>query len=182
MGKCLMDKDFLIKTTNELYRLTLFFPKKEPLKYKMREVASKILSDPKKEEFEILENFFFVAQNQNWVSPSDILAVKENYSKLKQEFEQEKQQVAGNQAIEEEAEVVREKIGENELLLPERQKKIINILKDRGRLQVSQAQHFFPQVSKRTLRRDFEQMFRQGIIERMGERNETFYKIRAKEA
>jgi len=35
-----------------------------------------------------------------------------------------------------------------------------------------------PNVSKRTLRRDFEFLLKQGIVERIGERNETFYKIK----
>ena len=39
-----MNKDFLLKITNELYRLTLLFPKKEPLRYKMRELADDILA------------------------------------------------------------------------------------------------------------------------------------------
>ena len=39
-----MDKDFLIQLTTELYRLTLLFPKKEPLRYKMRELADEILT------------------------------------------------------------------------------------------------------------------------------------------
>ena len=39
----MIDKNLLIELTNTLYRLTLFFPKKEPLRYKMREVASDIL-------------------------------------------------------------------------------------------------------------------------------------------
>jgi Fic family protein len=33
-------------------------------------------------------------------------------------------------------------------------------------------------VTKRTLRRDFEKMLKEGIIERLGERNNTFYQIK----
>jgi len=40
-----MDPNHLLQITNELYRLTLLFPKKEPLRYKMRELADDILAD-----------------------------------------------------------------------------------------------------------------------------------------
>ena len=36
----------------------------------------------------------------------------------------------------------------------------------------------FPEVTKRTLRRDFEQMLGQGLVERIGERNNTFYQVK----
>ena len=52
------------------------------------------------------------------------------------------------------------------------------ILKEKGRAQVWEIKQIFPEVSKRTLRRDFEQMVNQGIIERMGERNDTFYQVK----
>jgi len=34
-----LDKNHLFEITNELYRITLLFPKREPLRYKMRELA-----------------------------------------------------------------------------------------------------------------------------------------------
>jgi len=40
-----MNKENLTQITNELYRLTLLFPKKEPLRYKMRELADDILAN-----------------------------------------------------------------------------------------------------------------------------------------
>ena len=39
-----MDKEYFIKLTSDLYQLTLFFPKKEPLRYKMRELANNVLA------------------------------------------------------------------------------------------------------------------------------------------
>jgi predicted HTH transcriptional regulator len=59
-----------------------------------------------------------------------------------------------------------------------RQEKILEILKEKGKAQVWELKQIFPEVSKRTLRRDFEQMLNQDLIERMGERNETFYQIK----
>src|SRR4030042_6519234 len=77
-----MDKEFLIQLTNKLYSLTLLFPKKEPLRYKIREVATNFLTNPNKEELETLNSLFEVALVQNWVSPSDVLLIKEEYFNL----------------------------------------------------------------------------------------------------
>ena len=93
-----MEKKFILQITNELYRLTLLFPKKEPLRYKMRELADDILFDlisvPQKTyrgqtpvsldgKLEVLDGFFEVAKNQNWIKPEDILNLQKEYIKLK---------------------------------------------------------------------------------------------------
>jgi len=172
-----MDKDFLIQLTNNLYRLTLLFPKKEPLRYKMREIADDILAKPNEKDLEVLDGFFEVAKSQNWVKISDILAIQKEYDNLKEELKK--------------AEPEKKKTNPGEIsmveaqprpLLPQamvgRQEKILAFLKENGRVQVWQVKQLFPEVSKRTLRRDFEQMLRQEKIERIGERNDTFYQIK----
>ena len=40
-----MDKNNLIEITKKLYQITLFFPKKEPLRYKIRELADDVLDN-----------------------------------------------------------------------------------------------------------------------------------------
>jgi len=160
-----MDKDFLIKLTNNLYRLTLLFPKKEPLRYKMRELADDILVNLTDEKLEILSSFFEVAKSQNWVSPSNILEIQKEYDSLKGELKQ--------------ALAVRPReVGRTGEIIPGRQQKILEILKEKGRAQVWEIQKIFPEVTKRTLRRDFESLLNQDLIERIGERNETYYQLK----
>jgi hypothetical protein len=172
-----MEKDFLIKLTNNLYRLTLLFPKKEPLRYKMREMADEILVKPNKKSLETLDSFFEVTKSQNWVSPSDILAIQKDYDSLKRGLERNKPITT------EFSKDKRETIIEVEpQLLPQRKEKILAFLRENGRVQVWQVKQFFPEVSKRTLRRDFEYLFKQGMIERIGERNNTFYQLKRNEA
>jgi len=157
-----MDKEFLIQLTNNLYHLTLLFPKKEPLRYKMRELADDILAKPTKKNLETLDSFFEIAKAQNWVSPSNILEIQQEYSKLKEGLKSssgaEPRKVEGRGSG--------------------RQEKILKILKEKGRAQVWEIQKIFPEVTKRTLRRDFESLLNQGLIERIGERNETFYQLK----
>ena len=153
-----MDKEFLIKLTTDLYRLTLLFPKKEPLRYKMRELADEVLVSPTEKDLEVLGSFFEVAKAQNWVTPADILEIQKEYSKIKEELKKSDE----NQAS---------------INLGDRQQKILEVLKEKGKAQVWEIQKIFPEVTKRTLRRDFESLLNQGLIERIGERNETFYQL-----
>jgi len=182
-----MNKDFLIKLTNNLYQLTLLFPKKEPLRYKMRELADEILNDFYKDQnpeifknLEVLDSFFEVAKNQSWVSQDDISSLQEEYSKLKEDLESSPQpdQISEKVKIFDELKTTELKAENASQSFNSRHGKILGILKEKGRAQVWEIKQIFPEVSKRTLRRDFEQMVNQGIIERMGERNDTFYQVK----
>lgn len=93
-------KERLLQVTKNLYSLTLLFPKKEPLKHIMRDVADEILSEfillsreesqPEKskllnnfkETTEALDGFFDIVCTQNWVDSSDILELREDYRRL----------------------------------------------------------------------------------------------------
>ena len=200
-----MDKDFLIQLTTELYRLTLLFPKKEPLRYKMRELADEILAKCLRlnlkqnsvlEDLEVLDSFFEVAKAQNWVSPAEALKLQQEYSKLKGEV---KSQFNFNRSLAPATQVgsvTKQDLvalsprsggdcGENSQTVPfgervnGRQQKILEILKEREKAQVWEIKKFFPEVAKRTLRRDFEFLLQEGAVERIGERNDTFYKLKS---
>ncbi len=188
-----MNKDYLIQLTNSLYHLTLLFPKKEPLRYKMREMVDDILADlillsqnsQKHHQSEksaiaeisdrvvgalaILDGFFEVAKTQNWVSPVEILRIQEEYNRIKVEIKK----ISKHPPAKETAESVEVKPLQNL-----RQEKILEILKEKGKVQVWEIKQVFPEVSKRTLRRDFKSLLKQGIIERIGKRNETFYQLK----
>ncbi len=243
-----MDKNSLIQLTNNLYRLTLLFPKKEPLRYKMREVADDILADLIKQvaevrppqlknkitedeplsDLEVLDGFFEVAKEQNWVSPEEILKLQENYSKLGEEDKSSSlpltaARVKDELKTETDLEMTltlpldksknvcssssfvslgQDKEAKDEfIMLPlkedkssshpfaaareaeenfsisERQEKILAFLKEQGRAQVWQIKQVLPEVTKRTLRRDFESLLKKRLVERTGERNNTFYQV-----
>ena len=203
-----MDKNTLLKMTNEIYRLTLLFPKKEPLRYKMRELADDILADLLRitnqceytntnlkkaedgplrilEDLGVLDGFFEVAKAQNWVSPAELLKLQQEYSMLKENLERQNSSrpvvQSGKDLL-----LLDQKKGEdceNKSSFPpfanarvkERQQKILEILKEKEKAQVWEIKKFFPQVAKRTLRRDFEFLLEKGAVERIGERNNTYY-------
>lgn len=168
-----MNKDYLIKLTQNLYRLTLLFPKKEPFRYKMREVADDILAHsinnqhPRLvKDLEILDSFFEVAKAQNWVPMVELLSLQEEYNKIKAEIKKIDKHPQKNVEVQ---------AGQ---IISWRQEKILEFLKENGRAQVWQLKQILPEVTKRTLRRDFERLLKQGVIERIGERNNTFYQLK----
>ena len=208
-----MDKKHLLQITNELYRITLLFPKKEPLRYKMRALADDILAlllistpnniltkqglvkingvgfegdDPNVpqadtsqkilKEIEVLESFLEVAKNQNWVRDNDISNLQKEYNQLKEKVKN-LPKLEKKEAIPSSIHVspihTRERVS-----VSERQEKILEILREKGKAQVWEIKKIFPQVSKRTLRRDFEKLLKKGIIQRVGERNKTFYRLK----
>jgi hypothetical protein len=191
-----MDRAFLIQLTNAVYRLTLLFPKKEPLRYKMREVADDILARPNEKDLEVLDSFFEVALAQNWAKTADILAIKGEYDSLKEQLSAKKEgdeskDSSSPLANAQEITIFNHNNSEGDEGNPsfspftnvrERKEKILAFLQENGQAQVWQVKQLLPEVSKRTLRRDFEDMLEQGLIERLGERNDTFYKIKTIES
>jgi len=189
-----MDKNYLIQLTENLYRLTLLFPKKEPLRYKMREIADDILvkwvrfnfaQNQVLDDLEILDSFFEVAKAQNWVTLDEVLRIQEEYNRIKTEikkFDNHPSEPPVEAGI---IDVNVDRPHQNQQEQPihnvkinERQEKILEFLKENGRVQVWQLKQIFPEVTKRTLRRDFKSLLKRGVIERIGEKNATFYQIK----
>ena len=168
-----MDKEKLIDLTNRLYRQTLLFPKKEPLRYKIREAADEILARfvkglPVAKETEALKSYFAVAKFQNWVSYFDILEIEKEYDKINDRIA--RGQTSGTSAKE---------LSSLDLSLDSRKQRILKILKEKEKIQVGELQTILADVSKRTLRRDFERLLEIGLVQRKGQKNETFYSLKS---
>lgn len=196
-----LDRGRILSTTNEVYRLTVLFPKKEPLRDKMRalsnEVLARFISFPNEEnksgrlelindaikKIEILQSFCHVAASQNWVKPEELLQLEEKYNKIKEDFLGLKVVTGGKEKKVKKVEEKKiEKPEEEKETEPEeiftvspRQKQIIEFLKQNGKAQVWQIKEIFPDVSKRTLRRDFKDLLKNRLVKRKGERNDTYY-------
>ena len=158
----------------------------------MRELADDILVRPSEKDIEALNKYFEVAKTQNWVSPFDVLAIQKDYDNLREELSlisEKTPQIFSDHSISEEIPRKIDNggiIAETVLKVPEfqsterneRQERILAFLRENGRAQVWEIKQVFPEVTKRTLRRDFEQMLGQGLVERIGERNNTFYQVK----
>jgi DNA-binding HxlR family transcriptional regulator len=130
-------------------------------------------------DLEILDSFFEIAKAQNWVSPSEILEIQEEYSRIMEEFKRVSWSEKIEPVVPEEVKADMEITSSPFVTTNERQKKILEILKERGQAQVGEIKEVFPDISKRTIRRDFRQMLKMGLIKRIGEKNKTFYTLTA---
>jgi hypothetical protein len=193
-------KNDLLIITNEIYRITLLFPKKEPLRYKIRELANDILANfislngdgldqfdlnlvkSFNNSLEITDNFLEVAKNQNWVRAEEILSLQQGYSKIKEIIKNlpEKKEEEFSLQTSVTAEKKEPSLESDKPDIPERQKKILEILKKKNQAQIWEIKEAFPDVSKRTLRRDFKKMVQDNMVERIGEKNSTFYRVKAR--
>ena len=58
-----------------------------------------------------------------------------------------------------------------------RQRKIIEFLKAKDRAQVRELQKILPEVTKRTLRRDLDELLQKNLVARKGEWNMVSYEL-----
>ncbi len=204
-----MNRRELTDLTNKVYKITLLFPKKDPLRYKIREKANDLLADfvslenlfspnpgkllsSEKEEREILfsfekdldviKSYFEVAKWQNWANYFDILELQEDYDRIKGALKEEMGKLKKEDNKGEEFKKVKvEQVSEEKEELGERKEEIVKILSKVNRIQVGEVSELMPSVSKRTLRRDFQKLVEKGIVERTGNKNDTFYRLKNKE-
>lgn len=167
----------IVQLTKELYHLTLLFPKKEPLRQKMRALANDVLAhfislsqrqnnEKKKlevgrklgEELQILDSFFQLAKSQNWLKDSQLSSLQKRYQLLKKYLPNFS-------------------FSFSPLTAAQRRKRILEFLRKEKKVQVWQIGAALPQVSKRTIRRDLSSLLKKGIIKRIGQGNTTFYQL-----
>ena len=180
----------------------MLFPKKEPLRCKIRELADDILAnyisklrfDISREtpvinlnskdnqdlvlDLETIDGFLTIAREQNWVSFSEVLKVSEKYVSLRKELEDiddSRQRVMTLETVTAETGIDFDDLSKSD----QRRDMILKILKEKDKAQVWEFKKVFPKLTKRTLRRDFEKLLGQGLVERVGERNQTFYKLKS---
>ena len=201
-----MEKNYFIKLCLGLYRVTDLFPSDEPLKFFLREKADEILSDSiliflnnpinlaKQEKMEIhdriiknteiIQGYLEISEAQNWVN-------KDNFTVLEREYERTKDIVYylkhskepdNRPEKTENKPKIEQKQPINGNFKNERSKKILDFLKSKEKAQIWEFKQMFPDVTKRTLRRDFEFLLANGYVDRIGEGKYTYYRLKSQEA
>jgi len=198
-----MEKQYFIKLFRSVYRVTALFQESEPLKFKIRELADKILADliflenskinfQKKKgrgptsadslclhilsKIEILNIYFDLAREQEIADAKNFLILKQSYDKIIDQIKQSCKDI--------EPDIKYSQLKKNPVSFPnldldvsKRQKEILKILKERKQIQVGELKKFFPSLSKRTLRRDLENLLKQSLVQRAGQWNKVYYKL-----
>ena len=184
-------KFFLRKKANQILADSILFSGKNPVS--LTKEQEKRLSDQIIINIEVLQGYFEVAESQNWVKKENFLVLKKEYDKIEKEVKEahstrdlkEPQPNSSGQAHstssgqahstssgqEKPLQISLDKIKKG------RYKKILEILGEKKEAQVRDLKEIFPQISKRTLRRDFDYLLRKGLVERIGDKNRTLYKL-----
>lgn len=193
-----INKESLIRLTASLYQITVLFPKKEPLRYKLRELANDVLNsfirienannlkrglldsvDQICDNLDVMDGFFAIAKEQNWVVPDQLLSVWEGYNGIKEYLRKDlnREEVANHEVADLGMDIEVKSANDTKRDFNERQQKILEAIQEKGKVQVGEFKDVFPMVTKRTLRRDFWHLFKTGEIERIGEGNNTYYQL-----
>ncbi len=143
-------------------------------------------------KIDTLRGYFSRVQSRNWVDSKNFLMIEDQYSKIKKLVEEKMNAAAATKVREESPETSHEMANTEPAdraaatpketrvgILSNRQSRIIELLKNKERIQVWELQKIMPQVTKRTLRRDLDDLMEQNLIERLGEWNSISYRIRA---
>jgi hypothetical protein len=217
--KTCMDREYFIQLTLGLYRVTEMLSDKEPLRYKIRESANKILADMAStgfdvcltdqdsiiKEISILSAYFDIAQDQEWINKKNFLVLKQGYINLKEaiftaqafkkpqiQAPKQTQVIESRSApeeynsyaqIQEKPKVSQQKaspkpVKTQENGYPDRKGEIYDIVSKKGPLRLISMLQYFPNVSKRTIRRDLGYLIKKGAISRYDEGKLTFYKLK----
>lgn len=197
-------KEGFLKLTSSAYGLSEYFPESDPLKSKAK---AKILSvmemlvainceankattldslDQQQiiEDIDTLLGYFEIAKNQEWISSINYLIISEEYKKIRDEILQVKavKKTTTINSVKKPVDVGQNITGnvfknESPQKFSARQKKIVNFLRENEKAQVMDLQAVLPNITKRTIRRDLDQLLATGEVVRMGEFNQVFYKI-----
>jgi len=191
------EKDELLKLTLAVYRVTDRFPENEPLKYSIRETAGRIFNfavssqnggpGRLQSDFELLQTYLFIAKIQNWVAERNFLALEKEYDKVKQSFcagsvKPLCEKCNGKNGIKaEKREIVKQENGKTAKrdfpVMPpyERKQKISDIIKEREKIALRELLASFPEMSKRTLIRDLENLIKEEHIKKEGNGRHVIY-------
>jgi hypothetical protein len=164
-----------------------------------KNTAEKLLND-----ISILENYLEIGKRQRWLNGINLIIVLKECGRLRNRVVAERTKfgflslpLSGSGKAREDQENRKIEMSVSLLSLPrikenasdsaekspsrfefsERQKRILEIMKKRDKTQVADIITELPEVTKRTIRRDVDDLLKKGKITKAGEWNKTFYCI-----
>jgi len=148
-------EDKISKLTNTTYKLIEYFPDSDPLKKKAKEKTLSVFENQSLADIDILLGYFKLARKMGWLDGTNYLILAGEYEKLKPGAVPYKIQQLTN-----------------------RQNLIVDFLDKNGQGQVMDILKVIPNVTKRTIRRDIDELLKIGQVERVGTFNTVSYRLR----
>jgi len=144
------------------------------------------------EDIDVLLGYLWIGKSQGWLNSANFLIIAGEYDKIKKELAPIirvtiPQDIAENQSAEtilspspvlDSAGVKKEGVPVS-FVFSDRQRKIMDFLTENEKAQVMDLQKILPNITKRTVRRDLDELLQLGKIIRLGEFNQVFYKIKS---
>ena len=139
------------------------------------------------DDIEILETYLKLGKYQGWIDNINFLIITKEYSSIRDRIYLPKGPIRNNlevisSVLDNKKELgsqsshlgveVKDKIPED---YSDRQRKILLMLSEKEKVQVSDIIKEIPNITKRTIRRDLDYLLKKGEIIRIGEFNQVFY-------
>jgi len=190
-------QDKFLKLTNTVYKVLEFFPESDPLKNRAKDKALVIMDNlvlvneisgwasfqKEKAKVQLLEDidiflgYLWIGKTQKWLNSVNYLIIANEYEKIRTGIK------PITAPISEPKTPTITVLSNTEPKTPSfslsnRQKQIIEFLAKNEKAQVMDLLAVLPDVTKRTIRRDLDELLELGKITRMGEFNQVFYQIK----
>lgn len=183
-----IDREYYQKLTLAVYRVTEFFPEKEPLRFQIRELADKILANlvlanPHPEniankgdllkDIKALFSYFDLADLQNWVDPRNFSVLKREYGKIQKPLEEAavlsefSAPAASKSVLLNTGKSVENSFSGNSQN-GNRQEKILEAINGNGMVKIGDLLRLFPGVNRRTVLREMDKICQTGAVVRNG--------------
>ncbi len=171
-----MHENFL-KIIGATYKLLDYFPEGDPLRNKAKERVLAVLEGASVEDIDALEQYLELAKAMGWIDGMNFLIIKKEWqlvgASLQKQITNNKSQITNVANVKNDGQARPKETGvEN---YSARQEKILKILGQKEKVQVQDIIKEMPKVTKRTIRRDLDDLLKKGHITRAGNFNQVFY-------
>lgn len=158
-----MTKDFNIKLVLAVYKVTELFPKEATLKNDIRILSNEILagldndSDSLSQKIKDIKVLFSLAEAENWVDSRNFLVLQREYDKIDGLIN------AGKPVEKSFSSPIR-----YSKKTKERQGRILDIIKENQRVKLGDLMRSFPDLNRRTLLRNLDDLSQSGLVVKDG--------------
>jgi len=199
--------DKFLKLTNTVYKVLEFFPESDPLKNRAKDKALVIMEHlvlinktngwvsfqkekikaQLSEDIDVLLGYLWIGKSQGWLNSVNCLVITNEYEKIKKdikpimepttmEFTQKLPNIDKPLISHENTSAAPLELAGS--VLSDRQGKILEFLSKNEKAQVMDLITIFPDITKRTIRRDLDELLQAGKIDRTGDFNQVSYQLK----